>query len=101
MLKYFKKKKVKKLRYLLDSYEKQGYHTERIDITKLCWSIFSKDFKVGDKITWLGHDNVFGLMHGEKFTADQEAVDKKEDFSFWLKIDELNFQPCKDTIKFC
>ena len=87
-----KKKRIQKNRDLLNEYDKKRYHRERIDISKMVWHIFSKDFKIGDEITWLGHDNVFGLLYGEKFTADKEAVNKKNKLSFWKEIDALNFE---------
>jgi hypothetical protein len=93
---YFKsfkrEKQIMKNRELLSLYDKQGYHRELLDASKLIWSIFSKDFNEGDEITWLGHDMVFGLLHGQTLIADKEAVEKKNDLSFWKKIDELNFE---------
>lgn len=88
----FKRKKsnIREKILLLEKYEKEGYHVERIDLFDTCFCIFSKDFNEGDEIYWLGHDNVFGLMHGKSFIADKEAVEKKNKLSFWKKIDEIN-----------
>jgi len=90
--KYRKEKKINKNRNILNNYDRQGYYRERVDISKMIWNIFSKDFKIGDEITWLGHDNVFGLLYGEKIIADKDAVNKKEKLSFWKEIDILNFE---------
>lgn len=94
-MRYIKSQKRKRLVKTfedLNKYDQLNYHRELLDASKLVWSIFSKDFCVGDEICWLGHDNVYGLMHGQFFTADLEAVKKKNDLSFWKKIDELNFE---------
>jgi hypothetical protein len=87
-----KKANILQNRYLLNQYDEQKCHRELLDAPKLIWSIFSKDFKEGDEIYWLGHDNVFGLLHGQKIIATKEAVEKRSDLSFWKKIDELNFE---------
>jgi hypothetical protein len=79
-------------RNLLFLYDKTGHHRERLDPSKLIWTIFKKSFREGDEIYWLGHDNVFGLLHGQTLIADKEAVEKQWDLSFWKKIDELNFE---------
>ena len=92
------KKKVSEMKSLLDRYENDGYNVVRVDISKLIWSVFDKNFKEGDEIYWLGHDWVFGFMHGEKFTADKQAVEKKEALQFWNKVDELNFEPYKNHL---
>jgi hypothetical protein len=88
---YIKERKLFKNRKLLNNYDKMGYHRERLDASKLIWSIFSKDFEKDDEIYWLGHDNVYGFLHGEKLIADAEAVKKKKVLDFWKKIDELFF----------
>ena len=87
-----REREILKNRYFLNQYDRQKYHRERLDTSKLIWSIFSKDFKEGDEIYWLGHDNVFGLLHGQTLVADKEAVEKKNDLNFWKRIDELNFE---------
>lgn len=79
-------------RQFLNAYDKRGYHRERLDDSKIIWTIFKKGFREGDEIYWLGHDNVFGLLHGQTLIADKEAVEKQCDLSFWQKIDELNFE---------
>jgi hypothetical protein len=76
----------------LAKYDKEGYHRETLDPSKLIWTIFSKEFIEGDTIYWLGHDNVYGLLHGQTLTADKEAVEKRSYLNFWKKIDELDFE---------
>lgn len=90
------KKRAEKLREALRKYDKERYHRELLDNSKLVWSIFSKDFKEGDIIYWLGHDGVYGLLHGQKIVANKEDVRRKENSQFWKKIDELNFEPYKN-----
>jgi len=91
-----KKKGVEKMRELLRSYDDLGYSRERLDLAKMIWTIFSDDFVVGDKITWLGHDNVHGLMHGQEIVATDQEVKYKDDLNFMKKIDELDFEPYKN-----
>lgn len=90
------KKKVQKLRDLLNSYDRRGYHRERLDLSKMVWSIFTKDFKEGDEIYWLGHDGVYGLLHGQKIVATEEDVRRKDQSGFWKLLDELDFEPYKN-----
>jgi hypothetical protein len=90
------KRRAEKLRDKLLKYDGDGYHRELLDNSKLIWSIFSKDFVVGDKISWLGHDGVYGLLHGQEIVANEEDVKRKNQSSFWKKIDELNFEPYKN-----
>ena len=95
MLRAIQKLKVEKMRDLLNSYDRKGYHRERLDLSKMVWSIFSKDFKEGDTVYWLGHDGVYGLLHGQEIEAtDQELA--RPDLPFYKKIDELNFEPYKN-----
>jgi hypothetical protein len=61
-------------------------HYERTDLGSYEEGIYTKDFKIGDKITWLGHDGVFGYLHGQEFIAEQEHVDKKDDFPAYKKV---------------
>lgn len=91
MRKYFKKRRIAKNEALLKRYDELGFHRERLDIHKAVWTIFTKDFEEGDEIYWLGHDLVYGLMYGQTLIADKEAVELKNNVSFWKKIDELNF----------
>jgi hypothetical protein len=67
-------------------YEAQGYLVERLDDSKLVWSVFTKDFKEGDTVYHLGHDGVFGCMYGWTYIADKEMVDKKDNLWFYKKI---------------
>lgn len=91
-----KKKRAEKLRDKLRKYDSQRYHRELLDHSKLVWSIFSKDFEKGDTIYWLGHDGIYGLLHGQKVVANEEDVKRKNQSSFWKLIDELNFEPYKN-----
>jgi len=52
-------------------YDHTNLHSKYIDV-------YTEDYKVGDTVTWLGHDNVYGYMHGEKFTCTQKHYDLKE-----------------------
>jgi hypothetical protein len=92
------KKRAEKLRDKLRKYDKEGYRRELLDNSKLVWSIFVNDFEVGDKITWLGHDGVYGLLYDQEIDATQEEVDfrKKGNYNFAKKVDELNFEPVKN-----
>jgi hypothetical protein len=65
-------------------------HYEHIDMHSRYAGIFTKDFKVGDKIMWLGHDGVYGYLYGYEYTATQEHVDKKEDMWMWKKIGKIH-----------
>jgi hypothetical protein len=85
-----KRKRVQKLRDKLNFYDKNKYHRELLDQSKLIWTIFDKEYKEGDLIYWLGHDLVFGLIHGQTLIADKEAVESKDKLSFWKKIDDLD-----------
>tara|TARA_R110000772_G_scaffold80421_2_gene171609 strand:+ start:378 stop:638 length:261 start_codon:yes stop_codon:yes gene_type:complete len=61
-------------------------HYERINIHKKKGHYYNKDFKVGDKVYWLGHDWVYGFLYGETYIADQEMVDKKEHLWMYKRI---------------
>ena len=84
------------MRDLLNYYDSKGYHREMLDQSKMIWSIFSKDFKKGDVIYWLGHDGVYGFLHGQKVLANEEDARKSRQSQFWKKIDELDFEPYKN-----
>jgi len=47
---------------------------------------FNKNFKVGDKVYWLGHDWVHGFLYGEKYVADKDMVKHKKDLQLYKKI---------------
>ena len=57
--------------------DKNENHVERLDIFSTKKTTFTYDFEVGDDVVWLGHDNVYGYMYGESYTATQEIYDKK------------------------
>jgi len=69
---------------------KDDLYWEHIDLHSSKAGLFTKNFKKGDKITWLGHDGVYGFMYGWEFVAEQETVDKKGDFPFWKKVGTLD-----------
>lgn len=52
--------------------------------------IYTKDYKVGDTITWLGHDNVHGYMNGEEFTCTQGHFDLRGDHPVYKKIGRVH-----------
>jgi len=90
-----KKKLIEKNRKILNEYDNQGYHRELLDNSKLIWSIFTKHFQPGDKVFWLGHDGVYGLMHGQEIEADKKMVKwcKNNIYcDFWKRVDILNFE---------
>ena len=59
-----------------DFYKKQGYSIHRMDIFATEFYAFIEDFDVGDTVYWFGHDNVYGFLNKEPYTATQEMVDK-------------------------
>ena len=78
-------------------------HYEHYDIFSTYAGIFTKDFEVGDKIMWLGHDGVYGYLYGETYVATQEHIDKKEDMPMWkiigsIRLSKLdhNMRPIKN-----
>jgi len=98
-IKYFKKirrlKRIQKNRELLNEYDRQGYHRELMNDSKLIWSVFTKHFQAGDKVFWLGHDNIHGLLHGQEVEADEKMVEwcRNSIYSdFWKRIDVLDFE---------
>ena len=93
--KIWKKNRIRKNRKILNEYDKQGYHRKRLDDSKLIWSIFTKHFQPGDKVFWLGHDNVHGLLHGQEVIADEKMVEwcrNNINDDFWKRVDVLDFE---------
>ena len=71
-------------------YEDLGYYVTRLDdLSKVEWGVFTKEFKEGDKVYWLGHDGVYGCLFGCIYEADKEMVEKKNDISFWKCIKKI------------
>ena len=91
-----KRKRAQKLRDKLNFYDKNKYHRELLDQSKLIWTIFDKEYKEGDLIYWLGHDGVYGFLHGEEKRASKEDVNIKNQLPFWRKVDKLNFEHYKN-----
>ena len=67
----------------------------RIDSSSYKEGIFTKDFKVGDTLTWLGHDGVFGYLYGQEFIASQKHVDLKDNGWAYKKIGERDIREKK------
>lgn len=93
-----KKKKeeiIKINRALLNKYDEEGYYRERLDRSKIEWTIFSKDFEISESVIYLGEDGVGGdYYYGEEYISNSEMVKNKDDLNshFWKKIDVLNFE---------
>lgn len=67
-------------------YENLGYLVTSLYNSKLEWGVFTKEFKEGEKVYWLGHDGVYGCMFGCQYEADKEMIEKKNELNFWKKI---------------
>ena len=67
-------------------YENLGYYVTRLDLAKLKWGVFTKDFKESDEVYWLGHDGVYGCWFGFIYKADKEMIEKKDNIQFWKLI---------------
>jgi hypothetical protein len=63
-----------------------GYYLEAYEPYASKLGVFTKDFVVGDRIRWLGHDHVHGLLHGQEITANCEAVEKRLDLPFFRLV---------------
>jgi hypothetical protein len=50
----------------------------RTDLGSFIGGLYSKDYEVGDTLTWLGHDGVFGYMTGEEFICTEEHYKYKD-----------------------
>jgi hypothetical protein len=64
----------------------------RDDWSSYIGGLYSKDFKVGDTITWLGHDGVFGYLTGEEFISNEEHFQKKDEFPVYKKVGEFDIR---------
>ena len=64
----------------------------RLDWSSYIGGLYSKDFKVGDTITWLGHDGVFGYLEGDEFICTEEHFQKKNDFPIYKKVGEYDIR---------
>ena len=71
----------------------------RLDLSSYKEGIYTKDFKIGDKITRLGHDGVFGYLCGDEFIAEQEHIDKKENFPVYKRIGYRDIRENHDNFK--
>jgi len=65
-------------------------HIERTDLGSHNTGLFTKDYKIGDTITWLGHDHVYGYMYGEEFICTKKHFDLKGDQPVYRKIGEVH-----------
>jgi len=68
----------------------EDLHYERIDWHSQFTGVYTKDYKVGDKITWLGHENVHGYSYGEEYICSQEHFDLRGDHPVYKKIGEIH-----------
>lgn len=64
----------------------------RLDWRSYIGGLYTKDFKVGDTITWLGHDGQFGLLEGQDIICDEEAFQKKDNLPFYKKVGEYDIR---------
>ena len=83
-------KEIQSYKEKLDQIDEQNHHYEHYDIFSRFAGIFTKNFKPGDKIMWLGHSGAFGYQYGEEYTCTQEHYDKRMEFSAYKKIGEIH-----------
>jgi hypothetical protein len=74
-----------------DQVEECGYHVERINLHDNHRYAWTKNFKLGDTVYYLGHDGVGGWWHGDTTKADQEMMEKKNNLHFYKKVGKINY----------
>jgi len=79
--------------------EKYELHYERTDLTSLYAGVYTKDFNVGETITWLGHDGVYGYLYGEEFRCDEDHYAKRTDFPVYRKIGKIHISKLGSDMK--
>lgn len=70
-------------------------HYERTDLGSQYAGVYTRDYKVGDKITWLGHDNVFGYLHGEEYICAQSHFDMRGNHPVYKKVGTIHISKIK------
>ena len=74
-------------------------HRERTDLWSFYGGLYSKDFKVGDTLTWLGHDGVFGYLCGEEcIICTEEHLETKDNYPIYKKVGEYDIRTDKEII---
>ena len=73
----------------LEEAEERGYHIERLDLHSKKRYAWTRDFKLGDQVYYLGHDGVGGWWHGNETTADEEMMRKKHNLHFYKKVSKI------------
>ena len=72
---------------LIEEYQSLGYYVLRTsDLTKAEWGAYTKDYKIGDKVYWLGHDGVHGFWYEWDYIADQSMIDNKDHLDMYKRV---------------
>jgi hypothetical protein len=79
-------------------------YRQRDDLGSFYGSLYSKDYQVGDTLTWLGHDGVFGYLYGEEFICTEEHYKYKDNEQpVYKKVGEYDIRgtvfPYDETLK--
>ena len=67
----------------------RGFHVTTAQPIDGKYRAFTKNFKLGDEVYFLGHDGVGGFWYGDIITADEELMRKKENLHFYKMIGRL------------
>jgi hypothetical protein len=70
----------------------EEFYKYRLDWHSCIGGLYTKDFKVGDTITWLGHDGVFGYYEGDEFICTEEHFQTKDNFPVYKKVGEYDIR---------
>jgi hypothetical protein len=73
----------------IEQAEERSYYIVRVNLHDKHRFAFTKNFKLGDEVYYLGHDGVGGWWHGDTTTADEELMRKKDNLDFYKKVSKI------------
>ena len=79
-------------------------HRERTDWRSVYGGLYSRDYQVGDTLTWLGHDGMCGYMNGDEFICTEDHMKYKDaGHPVYKKVGEYDIRgtafPYDETLK--